>query len=464
MPTLSADQVLSPYVWVFYTAFIISFIATPVMRKLALANGIVDWPDLRRKAHVEPVAYLGGVGIFLGWVAGIITCFALSPHNADGSSGTIFFPASILIGGLVIMGVGLIDDVWGLSPRVKVGGQLLAAALLAKETVGTALAAGVISSVAGVFGFENIGAIDPDVAIWAQPTYWVGAVIVAILVLGGCNAVNLLDGLDGLASGVVAIAAIGFLFISTCLAMGLYGEGGAYSMVLDPVRIVMCLAMLGAIVGFLPYNFNPANIFMGDAGSLFLGYLSVTMILLLAEPRQGEAAAGGDPRLVMAGLIVLALPILDTSLAIVRRKMRGQPIFSPDNQHLHHQLIRSGLSVKQAVLLLYLVGLSFAAIGGTLIFMRLRYVAAVFMVFFGFAAVMAYKIGHRQHLAALGAADGEAQAPAAPDLPTDTKGPGGEARQADPADPDPAAASDDADAPQADPADPADPTKLTRTS
>lgn len=427
MPTYTADQVLSPYIWVFYAAFAVAFIATPIMRKLALANGIVDWPDLRRKAHVEPVAYLGGVGIFLGWVAGIITCLFLTPHTATGTSGSVDFPASILVGGLIIMGVGLIDDVWGLSPRVKVGGQLLAAALLAKETVGTALAAGAISSIATVFGWDAFGEMAAT-APWSHIAYWLGAVLVAVLVLGGCNAVNLLDGLDGLASGVIAIAALGFAFISVCLAMGVYGESGAYSMTLDPVRIVMCLAMLGAIVGFLPYNFNPANIFMGDAGSLFLGYLSVTMVLLLAEPPQTGGAIGGDPRLVMAGLIVLALPILDTSLAIVRRKMRGQPIFSPDNQHLHHQLIRSGLSVKQAVLILYAAALAFAAIGGTLIFIRLRFVAAIFLVLFGFAAVMAYKIGHRQHLAALAAQGGsESEAPdEAAVLPTDTRGPASE--------------------------------------
>ncbi len=390
----TADQVVSPYMWVFYVAFGVCFIATPIMRKLALANGVVDWPDHRRKAHLEPIAYLGGVALFLGWIAGVVVSFMIQPHTiaADPMSTTITFPASILIGAAIICGVGVIDDVYGISPRVKVGGQLLAAALLASQTVGTELAAGVIAALAHAVGLEptiipGFGAA----AAWQDPAYWLGTVFVTLLVLGGCNALNLIDGLDGLSAGVTGIFAVGIGFIAVTLAMGAYGTDGAYSpFAMDPVRVVMCLALLGTVLGYLPYNFNPANIFMGDAGSLLLGYLSVSLILLLAEK--------GDPQLVMAGLIVFALPILDTSLAIVRRKMRGQPIFSPDNQHLHHQLIRAGLSVKKAVLSLYAAAAVFAAIGASLTFLRLRYVAAFFLVFFWFMVVMAYKIGHRQYL------------------------------------------------------------------
>lgn len=392
----SLDQVLSPYMWVFFASFGVCFLATPIMRKLALANGIVDWPDLRRKAHIEPVAYLGGVAIFVGWLAGIVVSFFISPHSAmpGQAAGSINFPSSILLGAAIICLVGFIDDVYGISPRVKVGGQLLAAALLASQTVGTELASGMIESVA------NLLEVDPHVIPgfgsdlrWQDPSYWLGAGFVTILVLGGCNAMNLIDGLDGLSSGITGIFAIGVGFISVALAMGIYFvDAEAFSPFgMDPVRIVMCLALLGTVLGFLPYNFNPANIFMGDAGSLLLGYLSVTIILLLAEK--------GDARMVMAGLIVFALPILDTLLAIVRRKMRGAPIFSPDNFHIHHQLIRSGLSVKQAVLVMYATAGFFAVLGASLIFLRLRFVVAVFAVFFGFISVMAYKVGHRHHLA-----------------------------------------------------------------
>jgi len=392
--TYTAEQVLAPYVWVFGAAFLAAFIATPIMRRLAMANGIVDWPDLKRKSHLEPVAYLGGVALFLGWLAGVVLCFFIEPHTSHGALGGISssmsFPFSILAGAAIICLVGLMDDVYGISPRVKVGGQLLAAALLASQTVGTDLAAGIIETAGTLLGADKplpwVG-IEPH---WIDPAYWLGTVFVAVLVLGGCNATNLMDGLDGLASGVTGVVALGLTFICVGLAMGVYDPHGAYSPLQDPVRIVLCLALLGTVLGFLPYNFNPANVFMGDAGSLLLGYLSVTIILMLAEK--------GDPQLVMAGLIVYALPMLDTSLAIVRRKMRGRPLFSPDNQHIHHQLIRSGLSVKQSVLVLYLVALGFAALGGSMIFLRGRFVTMIFMVIFGFIVVTAYKVGHRQHL------------------------------------------------------------------
>jgi UDP-GlcNAc:undecaprenyl-phosphate GlcNAc-1-phosphate transferase len=392
--TFTLDAVLSPYIWVFVAAFIVTFCTTPLMRMLALKNGIVDWPDLKRKNHVEPVAYLGGVALFLGWFAAVALCYAITPHSAAVKPvDSIQFPVSILIGASIITLVGLVDDVYGISPRVKVGGQLLAAALLAGEQVGTNFAAGLIIAICSL-----IGVSPTDLPGFESIAYWLGAVIVAAFVLGGCNATNLLDGLDGLASGVTAIVALGFLAISVTLAMGHYSTFGAYSPIYyDPVRIVMGLALLGAVLGFLPYNFNPANIFMGDAGSLLLGYLCITSILLFGEDPPGSVEA--QPQLVLAGLIVFAVPVIDTSLAIVRRKMRGQPIFAPDNQHLHHQLIRSGLTVKQSVLTLYGMAFAFAVIGTSMVFLRLRYTAAIFMVIFGFVVVMAYKVGHRQYLA-----------------------------------------------------------------
>ncbi len=390
----SWTEVISPYIGVFYAAFVVAFIMTPVMRKVALKNGIVDWPDMKRKAHKEPVAYLGGIAVFGGWLAGVIVCYFAHPHNADplDLSASVDFPASIIIGALIITVVGVIDDVYGISPRVKVGGQLFAAALLVVpltggEPIGVELVSGFIKAIMSVTPWNP-----QEWMIWGGLTYWLGAAAVAVLVLGGCNAANLLDGLDGLASGVTGIVAIGYLFISTALAMGLYA-GGPYSELNDPVRVVTCLALLGAVLGFLPYNFNPASIFMGDAGSMLLGYLCITNILLFAEK--------GDTALVMAGLMVFALPILDTTLALVRRKIRGQGLFAPDNQHLHHQLIRSGMTVKQAVIMLYLMALLFAAVGSMLVFLRMRFVAAVFMVVFGFIMVMAYKVGHRQYLASL---------------------------------------------------------------
>ncbi len=389
-PSLSVDDVLSPYTLIFFAAFAISFLATPVMRMLAINNGVVDLPDRKRKIHLEPVPYLGGVAIFLGWLGGMSLVLFINPGFTIGNMVMhhVSIPISIVLGAAVIVFVGLIDDVYGSSPRVKVGGQLIAAAALASNNVGTVLMTQTF-----------------QIAGWQSPPfmlcYILGGVMIAAFVLGGCNSVNLLDGLDGLASGVTAIAMLGFIFIAVYVVLAMDGPNAELAAA-DPraavTRLVICIATLGALLGFLPYNFNPASIFMGDAGSLLLGYLSVTAILLFAH----TAAKG--PFFVMAALIVFAVPITDTALAIVRRKMRGQPLFSPDNQHIHHQLaglmksfgLPPNLSVKAAVFTIYGLSMLFALLGSAMIYLRWRYVMAVFVFIFGFVIVTAYKSGHRQ--------------------------------------------------------------------
>jgi UDP-GlcNAc:undecaprenyl-phosphate/decaprenyl-phosphate GlcNAc-1-phosphate transferase len=379
-------QVIGPYMGVFFTAFFVAIIATPLMRMLAVRNGIVDLPDLKRKNHIEPVAYLGGVAIFLAW----LTAIGLAYHVvSDGQSH--FSPlrltrssplVSIVIGAGAITLTGFFDDVFGISPRVKIGGQLFAAAALANYNVGTQLI-GLVFSIVGVdtlhmFGWDALPLVN----------YILGTALIAAMVLGGCNAMNLIDGLDGLASGVTVIAGIGFLCIAGFVALN------SPDIMKDPVRIVVCLALIGAVLGFLPYNFNPASIFMGDAGSLLLGYLCVASILLYAD------AGGRSLLLVTAGLIVFAVPITDTSLAIFRRKMQGKPILSPDSQHIHHLLRRSGLSVKQSVGVIYLAAGLFAALGYSMVAMELRwrYVLAVFFIIYGFIVVTAYKYGRQYAL------------------------------------------------------------------
>jgi len=378
-------DVISPYMLVFFAAFFVAFVLTPVMQALANRYGIVDLPDLKRKAHIEPVAYLGGVAIFLGWLFGIAACYLITPGSvvADGSTtvNQMVFPFSVIIGAAAIMLLGLIDDVYGVSPRVKVGGQLIAAAFLASEAVGTRL----VEDAVNLAGFPL-----PEIVV-----YVLGTLVIAGFVIGGCNAVNLIDGLDGLAAGVCGIAVMGFLVMAASVTFTHQQIGAPLTgpdLLADPVRLVMCLAILGAVLGFLPYNFNPASIFMGDAGSLLLGYLCVTTILFFAQvPVLG-------PMYVMAALIVFALPITDTALAIFRRKMRGKPILSPDDQHLHHLFRRTGMSVRKACLYMYGLATIFAALGCSMVLLgfRWRYVLAVFCVLFGFIIVTAYKYGHRQ--------------------------------------------------------------------
>ncbi len=358
--SMSLFGIIWYYRWVFVAALAFSLLSTPILRSLAISNNIVDRPDEVRKHHRKPIAYLGGVAIFFGWLAGIAVSLSMTPHPTPEHISPIThvaFPTAILIGAIIIVIVGLLDDIYAISPRVKVGGQMLAAAWLATQDVGQKLA----------FEFFRAGGIDTDPTF----TYILGAAIIAIFVIGGCNAVNLLDGLDGLAAGVTAIACVGFLILAGLVAIQhydfisqtnishhIYAIGG--DPVSDPVRIVMGLALIGALLGFLVYNFNPASIFMGDTGSLLLGFLAISTILLFAH------TAESGPRFVVASLVVFGLPITDTLLAIIRRTIHGHGILSPDNQHLHHKLIRMGLSVKQAVITLYIAGIGFAALGCSL--------------------------------------------------------------------------------------------------
>lgn len=382
---------LTPYLGVFAVAFIVSVGVTPVMRALALNNGVIDLPDLKRKNHALPVAYLGGVAIFIGWLCGVLSSYVVTPEMtiaADGSARRMLqsFPLSILIGAGVITITGVFDDVYHIPARVKIGGQLFAAAALTWDRIGIDLA---------WTAMEVVG-LHPSPSM----VYFVATFMVAIFVIGGCNAVNLIDGLDGLAAGVVAIAMIGFLTIALIVGQN---PSALVASLDNPKRIVLCLAAIGAILGFLPYNFNPAKIFMGDAGSLLLGFLAVTTILLFGD------AGGFSLKLVTACLIVFAVPITDTSLAIIRRKMRGQPIFAPDSQHLHHLLRKLGLSVKKSVLVMYGAAIVFAAIGITMIGVELqwRYSLIIFALIYGTIMVSAFRYGaycleqdrQRDHLA-----------------------------------------------------------------
>ncbi len=397
----SLMEVVSPYMLVFFAAFFTAIVLTPVMRWLAVRNNVVDWPDLKRKNHAQPVAYLGGVAIFLGWLVGVSCSWGLSPDPTPYGARVVVinFPLTVVLGAAVITLTGFFDDVYGITPRVKVAGQLFTAAALASEKVGTQLVE------------QSLMLLGLHPPPWL--TYVLGTLVIAGFVLGGCNSVNLLDGLDGLAAGVTGIACIGFLALAA-LVIVQSGGGDAVTAALavqnGPARLVMCLAILGAILGFLPYNFNPATIFMGDAGSLLLGYLSVATILMFGS------AGARSMLLVTAALIVFAVPITDTSLAIFRRKMRGQPLFSPDNQHIHHLLRRMGFSVKKAVLIMYAAGVVFAALGVSMVWLgwQWRYVLAVFFVLYGFIMVSAFKYGQLQYVLEQ---RGQSPVPDGPELP-----------------------------------------------
>jgi len=357
-------EIFNGYAGVLVTSFFITLAATPIMRRLAIAHGIIDRPDDPRKIHKMPIAYLGGVGVYLGIMAGILYSYLavrysglITPHpgaDVDPSTGLAdAVPPSSVIGLSVIMLIGLFDDVTGISPRLKIAGQLFAAAALALDDVGVKVAQGLLAPTLGelignrdlVFVFEAplTGQVEFDLI------YWTGTIVIAAFVLGACNASNLIDGLDGLLSGVTAIATVGLLAIGIMMILtdGVAGPR-------DGQRIVLTLAVLGACLGFLPHNFNPATIFLGDCGSMLLGFAAIVIILTLGDT--------GRTDLVLAGLSVYAIPMNDTILAIVRRKMAGKRMSDPDSDHLHHML-RRALGVKGAVFTLYGIAAAFAVIG-----------------------------------------------------------------------------------------------------
>jgi UDP-GlcNAc:undecaprenyl-phosphate GlcNAc-1-phosphate transferase len=379
--TFSADQVLAPYVYVWYMAFGIAFVFTPIMRSVAMYYGIIDEPDQLRKMHSTPVAYLGGVAVFLGWISGLAMSQFLAMHRLEpGLNEHLVVKFSIVVGACVIVILGLWDDIRHIHPWLKIAGQVLAAIFLLAEGVGARCA----DPMLGPFGLR--------LQIWFyghpldHPFFpeWIiigaSAFIVIGVVVGCCNATNLMDGLDGLCGGVTGIIAAGFLFLAVHLAM----SGTAMSSNRDALRIVLSLALLGAVLGFVPYNFNPASIFMGDTGSMFLGFACATQIILLAEER---------PKWFLASMVMFALPVLDTALAFARRYVNRRPIFSADKFHLHHQLIARGLTVRKTVVTLYGLAIFFVLLGAAIVFMRTRYVVAFYLVIFGSIIVAAYKMG-----------------------------------------------------------------------
>lgn len=390
----SYASVLQPYMPIFYVSFLVTIILTPLMRALAHHNGVVDDPDNKRKVHSTPIAYLGGVSIFLGWLAGISVAVFLHPHNNPLT--TVQLPPGIIMGAIVVVLFGLMDDVYALSPKMKLLGQFLAAIVLMLPGVvpwfGSADTDFLLGRERGpswmiVLDMMNLGYF-PGVHQASDLPQWVfiaapvvSACVAIFIIVSTCNATNLLDGLDGLCSGVTGIMSVGYLILAIYFAKMALVNGET----LDPVRISLALALLGAVLGFLPFNFNPASIFMGDTGSMFLGYMSGTMILLFAQDK--------SLRWFLAAIIMFGLPMMDTLLAIVRRKLNGKSVFSADSNHFHHFLVRRGLTVRQAVLLSYGVAALFVSFGLVIVVMQTRLALGVYLVLFGWVIVAAFKMG-----------------------------------------------------------------------
>lgn len=368
--------------WIAAVAFLVSVVLTPIVRFIAYQANVFDRPDDALKPHERPTPYLGGVAMMFGLLAGLLVYAWTMPDAAQhwtalkhDLAGLRLRPllvnplwnlSAIGTAAAVITLVGLLDDLRDISPVQKISGQIVAASILLLGGVGHRM--GII-----VLGWIGLG----DVPAVLVP---ISAVAFTLLVISTCNATNLLDGLDGLCGGVTGIIALGFMGLGLWLAIW----GGWPD--LDALRVVLCLAMAGAVLGFLLYNVPPASIFMGDAGSMLLGLFVATMMALFCQEK--------NPRWFIAACVVFSLPILDTTLAVVRRLLMGRSIFAGDRSHLYDQLVDRGLTVKQVVALFYLLAALTSAIAVAIaIYVRVRHAVPFYILLFGAVWAVFYRLG-----------------------------------------------------------------------
>jgi len=304
----------------FAIAAVAVVLVTPLVRRMAFAVGVFDVPDSERRVHSQPTPRLGGIAIYIGFMLALFATLNvalthtfvihhyLSTHDLSRVIGLLF-------GGTLILGVGLWDDIMRMSSRQKFLAQLIVA-LVAVVLYGFTIAG---------FKLPHFNYIDLG---------WFAVPFSLFWYLGMMNAINFADGLDGLVAGMALIASVTLTVVS--LWKGEY-----------LVAITMC-ALAGSALGFLPYNYNPARIFMGDGGSLFIGFVLASAAVMGTE----KAAAAIS---LAVPLLVLALPIVDTLAVIARRLHMRTPLFQADRTHVHHRLLDLGLSQRQAVNLIYLV-------------------------------------------------------------------------------------------------------------
>ena len=300
------------YIMAFFLPFILSYLLTPIAKKLAYRFGAIDVPKDDRRVHSEPIPRLGGVAIYL---ATLITLLILAPKDMT--------TMVILLGGSIIAITGIIDDIKPMSAKLKLAMQILAAVVVVVGGIK-------IDSITIPASTRLI-----DLKMFAIP-------ITIFWIVGITNTLNLIDGLDGLSAGVSGISSLSFFFVAINMAARLNDPK------LMAFPILMALVVAGSAFGFLPHNFNPARIFMGDTGSLFLGFM---LSVIAIEGAMKSIAA------ILIPLLVLGLPIFDTTFAIVRRFLNKKPIMEADRGHLHHRLLDKGLSQKQTVLVLYAISL-----------------------------------------------------------------------------------------------------------
>jgi len=284
-------------------AFVVALLVTPLMKKIGLKLGAVDKPN-ERKVHSRVITRIGGFAIYAGFV--VPTLFTQLPDRQV---------LGLVVAGTLIVMVGLFDDLRGMSAKVKLLGQIGAALVLVWFGVEVDYITNPLNG-----GIISLGKLSLPITI-----FWL---------IGVTNAVNLIDGLDGLAAGITAIAALTLAVVAWTQEQ--------YSVV------AMALFLTASTLGFLRYNFNPAQLFMGDCGSLFLGFnLGALSVMGLSK--------GATVISLFIPIIILGIPIMDTFFAITRRFSNKKPIFEPDKGHLHHRLLAMGLTHQQSVLVMYAI-------------------------------------------------------------------------------------------------------------
>ncbi len=286
-------------------AFVVAAAVTPAAIKIAPKIGAMDIPKDERRMHKKPMPRFGGIAIYLGIMVALVI-FALKDKGVT----------SVMTGCTLIYMLGLIDDLKDLKPLVKLCGQIVCATVVYIMGVR-------IEFITNYFGPGNMAF--GDVACFIITVLWLIAIT---------NAVNLIDGLDGLAAGIAAISAL-------CIGYVAYIHG-------QYVPTLAMMAIAGAALGFLPYNFNPAKIFMGDSGSELLGF-SIAAVSILGTVKSATIVV------VIIPALVLGLPIFDTVMAILRRLAKHQSIGTADKDHLHHRIMKAGFGQKRAVMILYCI-------------------------------------------------------------------------------------------------------------
>ena len=317
---------MQPLVIAFFVATLSAAVITPIVIRGAKRWHLLDAPDDARHLHDRPVPRLGGVAIFIATMLGIASTLLYSPARATLTPAWNHFVLALLLGGSVLFAAGLIDDLRRIRPIAKIIAQCVAALIVA------------------ALGFRiNILGVGTTVLHLG----WLSIPITILWIVAVTNAFNLIDGLDGLATGIAIVA------LTTVFAAAL----GLGNLQVATVSLIL----IGALIGFARFNFSPARIFLGDSGSLFIGF----MLAVLSVHGSIKSATAV---LVAIPLFALAVPLLDVSVSILRRWLRGVPIFSPDARHIHHRLLALGLTPGRASFVLCAVAGGFALLGLLLAF------------------------------------------------------------------------------------------------